>query len=184
MPEAALLVMDVQQGVVARYPDDVLLARLTKALAGARAAGMTVVHVHVALREGGPEVDDHNPIFSTIASDPAFSEGNAGTESHPAVAPEAGEILIVKRRVNAFYGTDLELVLRAQRVRTLVLCGIATSGVVLSTLRDAADRDFELVVLADACGERDPDVHRLLVERVFPSQARVLPVAEWVASLG
>jgi nicotinamidase-related amidase len=89
----------------------------------------------------------------------------------------------VKRRVNAFYGTDLELVLRAQRVRTLVLCGIATSGVVLSTLRDAADRDFELVVLADACGERDPDVHRLLVERVFPSQARVLPVAEWVASL-
>ncbi len=54
---------------------------------------------------------------------------------------------------------------------------------VLSTLRDAADRDFELVVLADACGERDPDVHRLLVERVFPSQARVLPVAEWVASL-
>jgi len=73
--------------VVARYPDDVLLARLTKALAGARAAGMTVVHVHVALREGGPEVDDHNPIFSTIASDPAFSEGNAGTESHPAVAP-------------------------------------------------------------------------------------------------
>jgi len=73
------------EGVVARYPDDVLLARLTKALA-CPAAGMTVVHVHVALREGGPEVDDHNR-FSRRSRRPRVLRGQSGTESHPAVAP-------------------------------------------------------------------------------------------------
>ena len=64
---------------------------------------------------------------------------------------------------------------------TLVLTGIATSGVVLSTLRYAADQDYELVVLADACLDGDPEVHRVLTEKVFPRQAGVRTVAEWAA---
>ena len=54
---------------------------------------------------------------------------------------------------------------------------------VLSTLREAADRDFDLVVLADACGETDAEVHRVLTEKVFPRQAEVLTVADWAARL-
>jgi nicotinamidase-related amidase len=61
-----------------------------------------------------------------------------------------------------------------------VLAGIATSGVVLSTVRDAADRDYELVVLSDCCVDSDPEVHRLLLERVFPRQARVITSAVWI----
>jgi len=85
----------------------------------------------------------------------------------------------VKRRVNAFYGTDLELVLRAQRSAPRAVRH-RHERMVLSTLRDAADRDFELVVLADACGERDPDVHRLSSSTSSPPGAGA-PVAEWVA---
>jgi nicotinamidase-related amidase len=63
-----------------------------------------------------------------------------------------------------------------------VLTGIATSGVVLSTLREAADRDFRLVVLSDGCLDADPEVHRVLTEKVFPRQAEVMAVADWVAT--
>jgi len=64
-----------------------------------------------------------------------------------------------------------------------VLAGIATSGVVLSTLRQAADLDYRLTVLADGCLDADPDVHRMLVEKVFPRRAEVVSVADWVAGL-
>lgn len=76
------------------------------------------------------------------------------------------------------------MILRALGVTRLVLAGIATSGVVLSTVRQAADLDFELVVLSDACADTDPEVHRILLDKVFPRQARVATVEEWGADLG
>jgi nicotinamidase-related amidase len=88
--------------------------------------------------------------------------------------------VVVKRRVSAFTGSDLEVVLRARGVTTLVLTGIATNGVVLSTAREAADRDYGLVILRDGCADADPEVHRVLMEKVFPRQAEVLSVADWV----
>ena len=90
---------------------------------------------------------------------------------------------MVKRRVSAFTGSDLDVVLRGLGAGTLVLAGIATSGVVLSTLRQAADLDYRLVVLADACLDADPEVHRVLTEKVFPRQAAVRTVAQWTAEL-
>jgi nicotinamidase-related amidase len=75
------------------------------------------------------------------------------------------------------------VVLRSQGIGTLVLTGIATSGVVLSTLREAADKDYELVVLADCCADGDSEVHRVLLEKVFPRQADVLDVESWARGL-
>ena len=90
---------------------------------------------------------------------------------------------MTKRRVGAFSGSDLEVVLRSQGVNSLVLTGIATSGVVLSTLRAAADMDFEITVLSDCCADADPIVHDVLMTKVFPRQAEVLTVDEWQAKL-
>ena len=90
---------------------------------------------------------------------------------------------MVKKRVSAFAGSDLAEVLRGGAIDTLVLTGIATSGVVLSTLRQAADLDYRLVVLHDGCADADPEVHRVLTEKVFPRQAEVLDVDDWVASV-
>lgn len=75
------------------------------------------------------------------------------------------------------------MVLRASHADSLVLAGIATSGVVLSTLRQAADLDYSLTVLADGCLDADPEVHRVLLEKVFPRQAEVVPIAAWTVSL-
>ncbi|WP_327589840.1 cysteine hydrolase [Nonomuraea sp. NBC_00507] len=103
------------------------------------------------------------------------------TQVHRDVAPEPGDIIVTKRRISAFVGSDLEMVLRAGDIDHLVLTGIATSGVVLSTLRQAADLDFRLTVLSDGCLDSDPEVHRVLVEKVFPQQADVTTVADWMA---
>jgi nicotinamidase-related amidase len=183
---SALLVMDVQQGIVDRYGGaGGLLDRLTRAVAAAREAGVPVMFVRVAFRSGFPEVSAANQSFSAIAKGAGenFTEDSPATQVHPALAPGANEPVVLKRRVSAFTGSDLEVLLRSRRVIRLVLTGIATSGVVLSTLREAADRDYELTVLADGCADADEEVHRILIEKVFPRQALVMTVEEWAKEL-
>jgi nicotinamidase-related amidase len=138
----------------------------------------------VRFREGYPEISARNRMFAAIRqAGAAMSETSAATAIHPAVAPQPGDIVVTKRRVGAFTGSDLEVVLRAQNIDHLVLTGIATSGVVLSTLRAAADMDYRLTVLSDCCADGDDEVHRVLLTKVFPRQADVLTAAEWVAAL-
>jgi len=182
MAKSALLVMDVQQVVVDRYPDPGYLPRLSEAIGAARAAGLPVIYVVVGFRPGYPEVSDRNKVFGPLARRGAIGSDEA-TKVHPEVAPEPGDIIVTKRRVSAFAGGDLDLILRAGEIDHLILTGIATSGVVLSTLRQAADLDFTLTVLADACLDADPEVHRVLLEKVFPRQAEVTTIADWAQKL-
>lgn len=178
----ALLVMDMQRNIVSRLGDDALLSRVASAADAARAAGIPVIYVAVRFRQGYPEVSERNKMFGGIGQRGGGADASA-TEIHPAVAPQPGDLVVEKRRVSAFAGSDLDVLLRAKGIDTLILCGIATSGVVLSTLRYAADLDFRLRVLADGCADGDPEVHRVLLEKVFPRQADVLSIDEWRASL-
>ena len=185
MTSTALLIMDVQRGIVARFAgdDDGYLGRLATAIAAARAADVMVGYVTIAFRPGYPEVSDRNKSFAAIAGTGRFADGDPGTAIPDAVAPAPGEAVVTKRRVSAFTGSDLDVLLRARRIEHLVLAGIATSGVVLSTLRQAADLDYRLTVFADGCLDADPEVHQVLLGKVFPRQAEVTNVAEWAASL-
>jgi nicotinamidase-related amidase len=179
--KTALLVMDVQRVIVDRYPDPAYLPRLREAIAAARAAGLPVIYAAVGFRAGSPEISPRNKMFGAIARMGGVAGNEQAMEIHPDVAPEPGDVVVTKKRVSAFAGSDLDMVLRAGDIDHLVLTGIATSGVVLSTLRQAADLDFQLTVLSDACLDSDPEVHRVLVEKVFPGQADVTTVADWVA---
>jgi nicotinamidase-related amidase len=105
----------------------------------------------------------------------AHSESPA-TAVHDHVAPEPGDLIVRKTRVGAFSTTDLDTQLRDPNITTLILAGITTSGVVLSTLRDAHDRDYRVVVLADACADSDPEVHDFPMEKIFPRQAHVITI--------
>ncbi len=178
----ALLVMDVQDGVVQRLGDPQMLERTAAAIAAARGCGVRVIYVQVGFRPGYPEVSARNRTFSGVAQSGQFVADEVSI--HESVAPLDGETVVTKRRVSAFAGSDLDVVLRAGQIESLVLTGIATSGVVLSTLRQAADLDFDLIVLSDACADRDDEVHRVLTEKVFPRQAPVMTVADWAAGLG
>jgi nicotinamidase-related amidase len=182
--DIALLVMDFQQGVVERLGDPAVMDAARRAVDAARQAGVLVVYVRVAFRDGYPEVAASNRTFAAItAGSASFTEEDPATRIHGDLKPRADEPVVVKRRVSAFAGSDLDVILRARGARTLALAGIATSGVVLSTLREAADRDFGLSVLSDACADGDPEVHRVLLEKVFPRQADVLTVEDWTRTL-
>jgi nicotinamidase-related amidase len=185
MTNTALLVMDVQNGVVARHPEgmETFLDTVGHALAAARSAGIPVIYVRVGFRAGTPEVSSRNRIFSSLATYGGMRIDDPTTEIHPAIAPRPPDIVVVKKRVSAFTGSDLEIILRSLDVTSLVLTGIATSGVVLSTLRQAVDLDYDVTVLRDGCADADPEVHRVLLDKVFARQATVLTVDEWVKGL-
>ena len=183
MGKTAFLVMDVQNGIVARFAAPGALQPLQSALQTARGQGLFVIFVRVAFRPGYPEVCPDNRAFSSIRERGGMLESDDAAQVWDGVRPAPDEVVVIKRRVSAFTGSGLDVVLRAQAIDHLILTGIATSGVVLSTLREAADRDFRLTVLSDACLDADPEVHRVLVEKVFPRQAQVLSVQEWQAAL-
>lgn len=179
----ALLIMDMQQAIVDRFGASDLADTLAGAASRARAAGVPVLYVKVVLRPGYPEVHPRNLTFSAVARSGWLHTEDPGSAIHERVLPEPGDVVIEKRRVSAFAGSDLALVTSAQGIDTLVLAGIATSGVVLSTLREAADRDYGLVVLRDGCADDDPEVHRVLMDKVFPHQAAVTTIEDWCSSL-
>lgn len=181
----ALLVMDMQVGIISRYAQaGDILAPTSAAIAAARATAIPVIYVRVAFRPGYPEISPRNKSFSAIRQQhTSFAAAAPSTEIHPDIAPQPTDIVVTKRRVSAFSGSDLDVVLRAQAITHLTLCGIATSGVVLSTLREAADKDYHLTVLADCCADADDEVQRVLLTKVFPRQAEVVQAAEWMATL-
>jgi len=180
----ALLVMDIQPAIMQMMGEGAapLADTLNQAIGAARKAGIPVIYVVVGFRKGFPEIGS-----GTAASFAAIAKsGMTGLEEptvDPSVAPLPGEMVVTKRRVSAFAGSDLEVILRGHRIEHLVLTGIATSGVVLSTLRQAADMDYRLSVLSDACADRDSEVHSVLTGKVFPRQAEVMTTAEWVVGL-
>jgi len=183
----ALLAMDCQAGIVSVYvqPAEEFLARAASVLGAARKAGMPVIQVQVGFRPGLPEIGRRNRLFALIKSSPQYQQLFQGASGaiHPALGPEPEDLVVTKCRISAFAGTDLEVLLRARDIETVVLFGIATSGVVLSTLLDACDADYRPFVIADCCADRDPELHRALIDRLFPQRGQVITAAEFVQAL-
>ena len=178
---SALLVMDMQTTVLNRLPDSTeTVSNTAKAIAQARNSNIPVIYVTVGFRPGAPEIDLNNKIFAASKDRFQHADMTEFMKIIPTLTPMAGEVKIIKRRVSAFSGSDLEIILRAFAIRHMVLCGFSTSGVVLSTLREAADKDFELTVISDCCADADEEVHRVLTTKVFPRQADVVTVDEWI----
>jgi len=176
----ALLVMDMQANVLAGLDDPKpVLDNVASAIAAARIKGIPVIFVVVGFREGGPEISRNNKIFAASKDRLKGVDTTNMLKVHPEVAPLSDEVIVIKRRVSAFSGSDLEILLRAQNVQHIVLSGVATSGVILSTLREAADKDYNITVLSDCCADSDEEVHRVLIQKVFPKQAEVVTVSQW-----
>ena len=184
---SALLSLDLQKSIVSIYApnENDLVARARAILQQARHVGLTVIHVKVGFRPGLPEIHPRNMLLGPIKASPKHQQLFAGDSGaiHAGVAPEDGDLVVTKSRVNAFVGTDLEMVLRANDIDTLVLFGIATSGVVLSTTLHAADADYRVVIVKDCCADLDQSVHSCLIEKVLPRYAVVISSDELLRML-
>jgi len=178
LSHAALLSMDLQSAIVSIYTkgQDDFLPRIAAVQMWARARGIPVIHVRMGFRPGMPEVSFRNPLVAAIKTNPQWRqlfEGAAG-EIHAAVAPEGDEIIVAKHRISAFTGTDLDMILRAKEIDTLIMMGIATSGVVLATLYDATGADYRVLLVKDCCADLDAEVHDCLTGKVFARLATVI----------
>ena len=181
----ALLLLDCQEGVAGRVFGDegtraAFVAAVRAAVATAQAAGLPCIRVEVEFRPGHPEVSPSNAYFGRVKDAGRLV---AGTDQ---VAPmaELADLLaplprVVKRRIGAFPDTDLAVLLRGLSCDGIALAGLITSGAVLSTACAAADLDYRVTVLSDACHDPTEPVHRALVDSVLPMRADVVSAGEF-----
>ena len=178
----ALLVMDYQNGIVARLSDaESPLERVSSVVGNVRGRGGRIGWVRVAFTEDDFAAIPEHSVFAAMTGGrrrPALHADAPDTQIHARLKPQPGDINVRKTRVGAFSTTDLDHQLRAGEITTLVLAGISTSGVVLTTVREAIDLDYQIVVLRDACADRDRDIHAFLTEKVFAANTFVATVDE------
>ncbi|ORV12535.1 cysteine hydrolase [Mycolicibacterium canariasense] len=176
-----LVVMDYQVGLVNRLPAAVLaLQRVQVAVNDVRIMGGHVAWVRMGLDDRQFEAISPTSVMASIVTPERRNELHANspaTRIHGGLSPRSSDITVRKIRMGAFSTTDLHQQLTARGITTLVLAGISTSGVVLSTMREAIDLDYRVIVLGDGCADPDAAVHSFLTDVVFPRHAAVIDVA-------
>lgn len=179
---SALLVMDFQTTILNNFlPQDRaedVIRNTSSLISATRAAGIPIIYVSVEFREGYPEVSQNNIIFSSIKDNGILITNSESSAIHDDIFPQENEIVIIKRRVGAFSFTELEMVLRTQGIETLILAGVTTSGVILSTVSQAFDLDYRLVIASDCCADPDHDTHVFLLEKILSQHAIVTSSSE------
>ena len=182
----ALLIADFYEAMMTTIPHAVDRGVVEKTAAlqrAAREAGVMVCYCATVFRPGYPEIGTRNKTFGQRKASGQPAVFDPLDVIHPAVAPAEGEVVVGKHRVNALYGTGLDVALRANDINNLIILGYATSGVVLSTVRYASDLDYNLYVVEDCCSDSDTEVHDFLTGRIFPRQAEVVQSADVIAAL-
>ena len=159
-------------------------------LDAARRAGLFVVHTQI-IRE--PDVDQHYVVHDVVPSTfraisgiegpPALVGGTWGAKTHEDLAPEPREYVIEKRSFSSFYGTDLEIILRRRRIRTVVIAGTVTYACVLHTAFDANVRDFDVVVSTDGSATWKADLQEPTLKIVDLILGQTASIGELIEAL-
>lgn len=182
--KSALIVLDMQDAILSNLGNvDILIKNIDDALQAARRKDWLIIYVRAGFRKGAPEISEHNKFLSTSKPWLANADPEQFLKINAAIAPQENDIVIDRRRISAFAGTDLEIILKANDIRHIVLTGVGTSGSVLSTVREAADKDYKITVLADGCTDADDETHNFLMAKIFPKQADVQATEEWADQL-
>ena len=179
--DTALLILDFQVGIGDQPYAKSAAQRAAGALKAGREAGLPVVFSKVKFRRGYRDIADSNKAFALIKMKDLFPPD--ASELVPILQPGPDEIVVDKNRYCAFSGNDLKEILRSGGIKHLVMAGLSTSGVVLSTFTLASDEDYSITILSDACADPKASLHEELTTNLFPRSAAVLTVNQWIASL-
>jgi nicotinamidase-related amidase len=140
------------------------IKNVNKAIAGARQKNYPVIHVKVGFSENYNEVFDASPIFGGAKNKNALKLKTWGTEFHKSINIIDNDYIVTKHRISAFYGTELELFLKANRIEKLLICGVSTNMAVELTAREAHDRDYLVEIIDDACGAYNKEMHNISIQ--------------------
>ena len=182
--QTALVVIDIQKGIIARravHPIAPVVANVVRLVDAFRAQQRPVVLVRVGW---SPDRGDALQSRSDTPAPggtlpPEFFEYADELRVDP-----ARDILVHKRQWGAFYGTDLDLQLRRRKVTGIVLCGIATSIGVESTARDAWERSYHLTFASDAMTDMNADAHDRALQIIFPRLGEIGTTGDILSQLG
>ncbi|UXN06112.1 cysteine hydrolase family protein [Bartonella sp. HY761] len=182
--KTALILMDFQKFILENFISLEQATHVTqnaaKLLQWARQAGVLVIHVNVSFRQGYPEINSRNVMFGDIKANKRVIPGGDEMKIYAPLAPQSDEPIVGKHRISAFSGSDFDMILRANNIEELVLAGVATSHVVLSTFNQAFDLDYGLTVIEDACTDGDLEMHDILIKKHFPRHAMVMSAQEFI----
>ena len=196
--KTALLVIDMQNDLIKAKEEpysDVAkmveskgaITNTAKVIAAARKAGMPVVFIgHVVRKDCAdvvPTITDEMLQGLAPPSREVLVEGTAGAEVVDELRPAIGDHVIHKRRSNAFYNTDLELMLRSRGIDIVIITGAVTNGCVAATVRGARERDLHVIVLSDCCVARFPEDDDYFLKRDYPRLGRVRTSDEIIAAM-
>ncbi|MFJ9900664.1 cysteine hydrolase family protein [Streptomyces sp. NPDC091280] len=154
----ALLVLDMHESVAGPSATDGagvhaleqnVVEHIVSLLEMARSAGLQVIHVHHRSAKGARPQGLLPDLFRELVDDPSLQAGDPGMDILPGLEPVGDDIVIFKERVSAFTGTELDIVLRAAAVDTLILTGTWTNLSVESTARFGADLGYRIVLASD-----------------------------------
>jgi nicotinamidase-related amidase len=150
-----------------------LVPRMARVMQAVRAAGGTVIFVNVAFNPGFPEVICNSALFRTAIKTNAFVRGSDGVRVADELAPLPGDFQVEHSRISAFYGNDIELILRRRGIEIVAVTGVATNVAVDHTVRDALQLGYDTILLEDCCCSSDVAFHEAALRTL-----RVL--ATWV----
>ncbi|GEO28131.1 isochorismatase [Alicyclobacillus acidoterrestris] len=167
----ALLILDLindivhKQGSVGKYgfyaqvEERQTISHTAQAIHHCRKVGIPIIYVVFGFSPGYPEWSERPKLFRQVKSKQQVLLGTWATQVHDTLRPMPNEVIITKNRIDPFYNTNLETVLRAMEVDTIYLCGVSTEFVVLSTVMSGHDRGYEVRPLSDCIASSDPYSH-------------------------
>ncbi|WP_299003757.1 isochorismatase family cysteine hydrolase [uncultured Shewanella sp.] len=174
-----------EKGKLAQYVDRIeannVISNANQLIEWGRKRGHLIGHVRVGFRADHKEIASVSPLFSGAKANNALVLDSWGGAFCESLNREVTDVSIIKHRVSAFYGTELDLMLRANRIERLILCGVSTNNAVELTAREAHDRDYQVILVTDAC-ETNTDEEQAASLRFLSRIAQLSTVNEVTAS--
>lgn len=136
-----------------------VIGQVGQLLEAARRSGATAVYTRVAWQPGYPDLVANSPLLAMTKQSQCLVEGSAKAEIVPQLSPQDGDVVVTHQRVGGFSASQLDVILRARGVDTVLFAGVATNASVEGTARQASDLGYRTIIVADACSAADQGSH-------------------------
>ena len=193
---SALIIQDLQNDVIieggafadsgapAHATAQNVVANVADLAAACRTAGVPVIHVWYIVERGAVGLKQNAPLFQGVKEADALVRGSWGAAPADGLEPQDGDHIVEKMRMNAFYETRLDILLRGLGTETLVITGAWTNMSIEHTARHGADAGYEVVVASDGTSTTGDDWQHAALNYAMTNVAKVATCAEIKAGLG